>query len=75
MELNSFISDFANLFEETNPSDITASLIYKELDEWDSLIAFSLIAMVKVKYGKSLNGSEIRSCVTLEDLFNLLKSK
>ena len=31
--------------------------------------------MAKTIYGKSLTGSELRSCVTVEDLFNLLSSK
>lgn len=75
MELKEFISHFADQFEDTDPSIITASTEYKDLDEWGSLIAFSLIAMVKVQYGKTLTGSEIRHCQTVEDLFNLIKAK
>lgn len=75
MELEEFITKFANQFDETDPSEITASTAYKDLDEWGSLIAFSVIAMVKVEYGKTLTGAEIRSCHTVESLFNLISSK
>jgi len=75
MELNEFITHFADQFEDTDPAEITASTTYKDLDEWSSLIAFSVIAMVKVEYGKTLTGAEIRHCITVEDLFNTIAAK
>ena len=75
MELEDFITDFANQLDETDPETITAATVYKELDEWSSLIAFSVIAMVKVEYDKTVTGAEIRHCNTVEDLFNLIASK
>ena len=75
MELEKFITDFANQLDETDPATITATTVYKELDEWSSLIAFSIIAMVKVEYDKTVTGAEIRHCNTVEDLFNLIASK
>ena len=75
MELDQFVSRFADQFDETDPEIIQASTVYKDLDEWSSLIAFSVIAMVKVEYGKTLTGAEIRHCNTVEDLFNTVASK
>ena len=75
MELEKFIVDFADQFEDTDPSQITASTVYKDLDEWSSLLAFSVIAMVRVKYQKTVTGAEIRQCDTIEDLFNVISAK
>ena len=75
MELERFIADFANQFDDTDASEITASTEYKELDEWSSLTAFSVIAMVKVQYGKTVTGAEIRHCNTVEELFNQIAAK
>lgn len=75
MELEKFVADFANQFDDTDPSEITAETDYKNLDEWGSLIAFSVIAMVKVQYGKTVTGAEIRHCNTVEDLFILINAK
>lgn len=75
MELSKFIADFANQFDDTDPSEIEAGTVFKDLDEWSSLVAFSVIAMAKVQYGKTLTGSEIRGCETVEDLFNVISSK
>ena len=75
MELNDFLSHFREQFDDTDPNEIEASTIYKDLDEWSSLIAFSVIAMVKVEYGKTVTGAEIRHCNTVEDLFNTVAAK
>ena len=75
MELNDFLAHFREQFDDTEPEAIEAGTEYKDLDEWSSLIAFSVIAMVKVEYGKTLTGAEIRHCNTVEELFNTVASK
>lgn len=75
MELKEFISIFADQFDDTDPSEITADTRFHELDEWGSLIGMSVIAMAKTQYGKTITGKEIRECETVEDLFNLIASK
>jgi len=75
MELNDFIARFAEQFEDTDPADIQAGTVYKDLDEWSSILAFSVIAMVKTEYDKSVTGAEIRHCNTVEDLFNTIAAK
>jgi acyl carrier protein len=75
MELQEFITNFANQFEETDSSVFTKDTIFKDLDEWSSLIALSIIAMVDEEYGVALKGDDIRSANTIEDLFEIVKSK
>lgn len=75
MNFEDFINDFAQQFDDTDPADITADCEYHSLDEWSSLTGLGVIAMVKTKYGKTITGTEVRSCVTVEDLFNLVSSK
>lgn len=75
MELEKFIQNFANQFDETDPESITAETVYKDLDEWSSLIAFTVIAMVKVEYDKTVTGAELRHCNTVEELYNLVAAK
>ena len=75
MELNEFIKNFAEQFDDTDASEITASTEFHELEEWSSLTGMSVIAMAKTIYGKTITGKEIRECETVEDLFNLVNSK
>ena len=75
MELKEFIANFADQFDETDASEIQADTEFHEIDEWGSLTGMGVIAMVKTVYGKTITGKEIRECVTVEDLFNLVESK
>lgn len=75
MELNEFVANFADLFDDTDASEITSSCVFHDLDEWSSLIGMSIIALAKTEYGKAITGAELRACVTVEDVFNLISNK
>lgn len=75
MELNDFIKNFAEQFDDIDEDEILANTDFTEFDEWSSLTVLSVIAMVKTEYGKTITGAEIRSCDTVEDLFNLINLK
>ena len=75
MELNEFIANLAEQFDETDASEIQANTEFHGLEEWGSLMGMAVIAMVKTTYGKTITGKEIRDCVTVEDLYNLVASK
>ena len=75
MNAAEFLEKFRDQFDETDPESIEMTTVYKDLDEWSSLIAFTVIAMVKVEYDKTVTGAELRHCETVEDLFNLVAAK
>lgn len=75
MELNEFIAHIAEQFEETEASAFTPQTVFHELDEYSSLIALSIIAMIDEEYDVQVNGNEMRAAVTIEDLYNTVKSK
>ena len=75
MELKDFVAAFADQFDETEPEEIKADTLFHDLEEWSSLTAMGVIAMAKTQYGKTITGKEIRECLTVEDIFNLIASK
>lgn len=75
MEIKDFIEHFAEQFDDTDASEFKPETIFKDLDEWSSLIALSVIAMVDEEYEVTLKGEDIRNSNTIEDLFNLVNSK
>ena len=75
MELEEFINAFAEEFDDTPIETFKADTKYRQLDEWSSLTALSIISMVDDQYDKTINGADIRSTETIEDLFNLVKAK
>jgi acyl carrier protein len=75
MELKTFIENFASQFDEIDASEFQASTEFKKLDEWSSIIALSIIAMADEEYDVKLKGDDIKNNVTVEDLFNVVKSR
>lgn len=75
MELNTFIQQFAEQFDDTDASAFSATTEFKTLDEWSSLIALSIIAMVDEEYDITLKGDDIKNATTIEDLFKTVQSK
>jgi acyl carrier protein len=75
MNLNEFIEHFAEQFEETDAAEFKADTKFHDLDEWSSLTALSIIAMVDEEYDVTLKGADVENAVTIEDLFNTVKGK
>lgn len=75
MDLNQFIQNFADQFETTDPSEIKAETVFRDLDEYSSYIALSILAMIDDEYDVLLKGDDVRSANTVEDLFHIVQSK
>lgn len=75
MELNEFIENFASQFEETEMCEFNNNTKFKELNEWSSLLALSIIAMVDEEYNVRIKGEDIRNIFTIKELFELVKSR
>ncbi|MGN0066831.1 MAG: phosphopantetheine-binding protein [Bacteroides sp.] len=75
MNLNEFIEAFAEEFDETPAEVFKADTKYRQLEEWSSLTALSIISMVDDQFDKTITGADIRSTTTIEDLYNIVVSK
>lgn len=71
MDLKEFVQAFAAEFEETPAESFTPETVYKDLDEWDSLIVLSIIALVDEEFNVRITGQDLRDCKTIGDIFNL----
>ena len=75
MNLEQFIENFADLFDETDTDTINATTQFKDVEEWSSLLALSVIAMIDEEYDVEFKGDDIRGSNTVEDLYNIVKSR
>ena len=75
MEIKEFIENFSAQFDDTEAEVFNAETKFHELEEWSSLVALSIIAMVDEEYDVTLKGDDIKNAVTVEDLFNTVKAK
>jgi acyl carrier protein len=75
MEINIFLQNFVSILDDTDAALITNETIFRDLEEWDSLTALSLIAMVDEEYSLKLTGDDIKTSTTLQDIFEKIKNK
>lgn len=75
MEIKKFIENFATQFDDTDISEFTPETKFKELNEWSSLVALSIIAMTDEEYDVRIKGDDIRNSQTINDLYEIVKSR
>jgi acyl carrier protein len=75
MDIAKFLKNFADQFDDIDTSLIQPETRFKDIEGWSSLLAFSVIAMIDEEYNVSLKGDDIRNSATVNDLFELVKSK
>jgi len=73
--MQKFVENFAAQFEETDADVFTAETRFREIEEWSSMTAMSIIAMVDEEYHVKLTGDNIRTSKTIEDVYNCVQSK
>ena len=59
MNIQDFVENFSAQFDDTDASVFTADTRFKELDEWSSLTALSIIAMIDDEYDVIIKGNDI----------------
>jgi acyl carrier protein len=75
MTLEEFISHFGDEMGDIPEEGLKPETVFKELDEWSSLVALSIISMVDEEYDKQVTPSEIRNSETIKDLWELIEAK
>ncbi|TRX46742.1 acyl carrier protein [Bacteroides sp. HF-5092] len=73
--LEEFVELFAEQFDETGAAEFSADKNFRELDEWSSLIALSIIAMVDDEFDITLVGDDIKNSNTIRDIYDIVASK
>lgn len=75
MEIISFIENFADQFEDVSADQFTPETNFRELEDWSSLVALSVLAMIDEEYDVQLKGEEMKKTTTIQQLFDLVQSK
>ena len=75
MEITEFLINFSEQFDDTDELLIFVDTDYKSMYEWSSLVALSVIAMVDELYEVEIGAKEIVECKTIEELYDIVKSR
>ena len=68
MDINEFIEHFVEQFDEAPTTR------HHEMDEWTSLIALSVMAMIDEEYDVQIKADEMRNSQTVQELFDIVQS-
>jgi UDP-3-O-[3-hydroxymyristoyl] glucosamine N-acyltransferase len=73
--IDRFIEHFSGQFDAAAVESVTADTKFKDLDEWSSIMALSIVAMVDIEYDVTLRRDEINRAATVGDLYLIVQSK
>lgn len=75
MSIEDFVRNFEGAIEGIEPNSLTAETEFTKLEQWDSLAALTVLAMIDTEYSLQVTGNELKSCHTIEALFKILSAK
>ena len=66
--MEKFLELVAEIFE-VEPEEITMETVFRDLDDFSSLVGFSLIVMMEDEYDVKVSVDEFMECNTIGDLY------
>lgn len=75
MEINKFIENFADQFDDVDRDSLTPETAFRGLDGWSSLVALMVITMIDEEYEVTITGDEMKKQNTIGELYKLVASK
>lgn len=75
MKKELFLSNFVEELEDVKINEITLESKFRDFDEWDSMTAMMIIAMIDEKYNVIIAPDELKSCNSIGELFDLILLK
>lgn len=73
--LEDFVELFGELFDDIDVSGFTPETVFRDNEDWSSLIGLSLIAMVDDEFDVTLVGDDIKNSKTIADIYNRIIAK
>ena len=75
MDINNFIETLETEFDELEPGTLTAETNFRDLDEWSSMHALIIIALIDTEYDVTITGDDLSSIETVSQLYSLVEAR
>ncbi|QQS27682.1 MAG: acyl carrier protein [Sphingobacteriales bacterium] len=72
MDLNHFLQKFSEQFDLTDASQILPETEFKQLEEWSSMHALLVIALIDEEFDVPFSGEDLQNCVTVSDIYRTI---
>jgi acyl carrier protein len=74
-DITTFTRKLENELDGVEPGSLQATTVYREIPAWSSMYALVLIALSETEYNVTLTGEDLRGCKTVQDLYDIIKSR
>jgi len=74
-DIAAFIKKIEFEIDEIEPGTITPQTNFRELEQWSSMMGLIFIALIDSEYNVTINGEDLVNCVTVLDLYHVVKTK
>ncbi len=75
MTIEEFIELLYEEFEDLEPGVLIPDTNFRDLDEWSSMHALILIAIVDTNFDLVLDGEDLSRVETIQELYDLIEQK
>ena len=72
--MENFIKNFAEQLLDQDENCISGETIFRNLDDWDSLTAMAVIAMIEDEYHVKISDDAFKKLMTVQDVYNFIIS-
>lgn len=69
LTLNQFVAAVAAELSETDPKTIGPKTVFRDLEEWSSLFAIDVFAILSQNNNINVNIYDLTDCETIEDIY------
>ena len=69
-----FIQNFADQFDD-EPEGLTLETRFRDIDDWSSIVALSVMAMCDEEYDVILSANEMESANRIIDIYNIVNER
>jgi len=73
--IEEFIQKLELEFDAITPGTLKPESVLRESVEWNSVNALILIAMINTEYDIILNAEDLKSIVTVNDIYQIIKMR
>ncbi len=75
IQINDLIAKLEAEFDDIEKGTLTAQTSFKDLDEWSSMQALIVIALVDEHYDVALTGDDLMECENIQDIYDKIKER
>lgn len=68
--MEEFVSKFAEQFDGVELGTITEKTVFKDLEDWSSVVSLYTIGMIDSEYGVQISGDDLKNANTVKDLYS-----